>query len=415
MGIIFNTPHGDIVFTGDLKLSHVEGKVNKEEVEEFKKFEKRNVLLTLADSTNAENPGFSLPEAKVAETLKELIREAKGRVIIGSFASQIDRNAAIIEDSIAIGKKVAVEGSSMKKNLGIALELGLLKVDLKKRDLIPVEEIEEFPENKIVVCATGALGQEYSALDRMSNKTHRHIKLNKNDTVILSSSIIPGSERDVQTLKDKISRFGCTILTFQTSDVHSSGHANRDELKWIHEHIKAKFFVPLHGYHYMLTAHSTILRDLGMPEENIILPKNGSVMEISEKGTVFTHREERAPAETIIVDGNAIGDIQPLVLRDRKMLSEEGMVVAIAIIDHRSKRLKKSPDIISRGFVYINESQEILQKARSLIKRSVETQIRKGSAINKETVKKDLTKELTNFFFHETNKKPVVVPVIFVF
>ncbi len=412
MGIVIDTPVGAIIFTGDLKLTHEDGVVGPEEVKEFAAIKKKNVLLTMADSTNAERPGFSLPEKRVVETIGKIIKETKGRVILSAFSTQIERTIRVIEHAIENGRKVIVQGRSMITNLTIASELGLLKIPLTA--IIPAEKMGDYPKEKLLVLATGAQGDNFTAMDRMSRGTHRHIKLDSKDTVVFSSSIIPGNEEPVQNLKDRLSKLGVDLITYQTSDVHSSGHANRDELKWIHENIGAKFFTPIHGYHFMLSAHAQILRDIGMPEENIIIPNNGSIVDINPDGSAITMQEYTMPTEVIVVDGNAVGTAQAVVLNDRITLKEEGIFVVIVLINKRLKKVKKSPDIISRGFVYLKESQQLINRSRMIARRSVDQSLRRGRMINLDAIKRNLIRETQNYLYNETKKRPIIVPVLFV-
>ncbi len=412
MGIVVDTPIGAIVFTGDLKLTHEDGVVGPDEVAEFAGIKKKNVLLTMADSTNAERPGFSLPEKRVVETIGKIIKETKGRIILSAFSTQIERTIRVIEHAIDSGRKVIVQGRSMITNLTIASELGLLKMPLSS--IIPADKMGDYPKDKILILATGAQGDNFAAMDRMSRGTHRHIKLDPKDTVVFSSSIIPGNEEPVQNLKDRLSKLGVDLITYQTSDVHSSGHANRDELKWIHENIGAKFFTPIHGYHFMLSAHAQILRDIGMPEENIILPNNGCIVDISPDGKAITMQDYTMPTEVIVVDGNAVGTAQTVVLNDRITLKEEGIFVVIVLINKRLKKVKKSPDIISRGFVYLKESQQFINRSRMVARRSVEQTLRKDRMINLDTIKRNLVRETQNYLYTETKKRPIIVPVIFI-
>ncbi len=412
MGISAETPLGDVVFTGDLKLTHENGVVDSEEEKEFSLFKDRKILLTMADSTNAERPGFSISEALVIKTIKKIIDETNGRIILASFASQLERIISVIEDAIADGRKVVVQGRSMLTNLTIASEMGLLKVPMAS--IIPIEKMADVSKNKIVAIVTGAQGQEYSALNRASTGTHRLLKIDKNDTIVFSSSVIPGNERLVQDMKDRLSRQGADMVTYQTSDVHSSGHANREELRWIHSHINAKFFIPIHGYHYMLTAHAHILKELGMPEENIVLPDNGHIIDISADGTTMKVQKQSMPTELTIVDGNAVGVLQDIVIRDRKVLAQDGIFVTIVMVNQRTRKVKKSPDIISRGFIYLRESQDLIGRARILIKKTVEDEIKHSHPINIEQIKKTLMRTTQNFLMAETTKRPIVIPVIFV-
>ncbi len=410
MGIIIETPFGDIVHTGDLKLDHTGGIPSDKEVEEFKIFEKRNVLLLMADSTNVERPGFSIPEHEVHKNIEEIIKNSKGRLIIGTFASLFERSMRIVELAELYGKKAIVEGRSMKTNFEVARQLNLLKV--KKETMIPIEEMDRYPTNQIVVVATGSQGEEFAALMRMANKSHKYLKINKTDSVVLSSSVIPGNERNVQKLKDNLSRQGAHIIHYLTSDVHSSGHANRDETAWIHRKIGARFFIPVHGYHYMLRVHADIARILGMAAENIVIPDNGMIIEIEDEGKRITVRKEFAPRNMVLVDGSAIGDIQDVVLRDRQMLAQDGIFVVIVTIDSATGKMKKSADLISRGFVYLKENQELLRSARMIIKKTVEDSTLRMNPLNLDFVRENVTETISRFLLQKTAKRPVVIPVI---
>ncbi|MDP3958465.1 MAG: ribonuclease J, partial [bacterium] len=350
MGIIFETPYGDIVHTGDLRLDHTEGKVSEIEENVYSVFKERNVLALLTDSTNAENPGFSISEKLVYENIEVIIRDAKGRLILSTFASQVERMLKMIEIAEKYGKKVVIDGRSMKTNIEVTKAAGLLKA--KPGTLITIEEASNYPENKIVALVTGAQGEEFAALMRIANKTHKHIRLSSRDTILMSSSIVPGNERNVQKLKDNLSRQGAHIIHYKTSDIHSSGHANSEELAWIHAKIHPKFFIPIHGYHYMHRVHADIAKRI-VKEENIIIPDNGMIIQIEENGTKIRALKENAPKNIIMVDGFSVGNIQEVVLRDRQTLAQDGIFVVVASVETTSGRLRKSPDIISRGFVYM--------------------------------------------------------------
>lgn len=412
MGIIIQTPFGSIVHTGDLKLDHVNGIPTDEETEEFNRaFKNEKVLLLMADSTNVENPGFSIPEKVVHKNIEEIIKNAKGRLIIATFASLLERMLKIIDFSEKYGKKVVVEGRSMKTNIEICRHLGLLKP--KKDTIITVEEINDFPPERIVVLATGAQGDEFAAMMRISNKTHKHIKITKRDTILLSSSIVPGNERAVQKLKDNLSRQGAHIIHYRIADVHSSGHANKDETAWIHKKINPKFFMPVHGYHYMLRVHGEISKEAnGLTDEHIIIPDNGSIVEIQSKGEKIVKLKEKAPSGIVMVDGFSVGDIQDVVIRDRQMLAQDGIFIVFAIINAQTGKLKKSPDIISRGFVYLRESQELLHHARIIIKNTVEESTKGMNPINIDYVKSNITDNVSKFLMQKTAKRPIVIPVI---
>ncbi len=412
MGVIIQTPFGSIVHTGDLKLDHVDGVPTEEENEEFdKKFKNEKVLLLMADSTNVENPGFSMPEKTVHKNIEEIIKNTKGRLIIATFASLLERMLKIIDYAEKYGKKVVVEGRSMKTNIEICRNLGLLKP--KKDTLITVEEIENHPPERIIVLATGAQGDEFAAMMRMSNKTHKYIKITPRDTILLSSSIVPGNERAVQKLKDNLSRQGANIIHYRIADVHSSGHANRDETAWIHKKINPKFFMPVHGYHYMLRVHGDIAREAnGLKDDAIVIPDNGSIVEIRDKGEKIVKLKEKAPSGIVMVDGFSVGDIQDVVIRDRQMLAQDGIFIVFAIINAQTGKLKKSPDIISRGFVYLRESQELLHHARIIIKNTVEESTQGMNPINIDYVKAAISDNVSKFLLQKTAKRPIVIPVL---
>ena len=413
MGIIIETPHGWIVNPGDIKLDHDgEGNVTEEELKQYSVFDGANVLALMMDSTNVDNPGWSTPEKVVHENLDEIIRSTKRRLIIGTFASQIERIISIIKSAELHGKKVVVEGRSMKTNVEIALHVGRLEV--KKGTIISVEEMDNYPPDKLVILATGAQGDEFAALMRMATKQHKYVSITPRDTVLLSSSIVPGNEKSVQKLKDNLARLGAKIVSYRTSDVyiHSTGHGNRGELEWLHKKIKPKFFIPIHGNHYMLRVHEEVALSLGMPPEHIIVPDNGMLIDIVEEGTRIEKRKESAPNNIMMVDGFSIGNVQEAVMRDRKNLSEDGIFVIVALMNGRTGRLRKSPDIISRGFVYLRESQELIREARMLVKDSIEKAASGTNPINIDYVKDTVTDDVARFLFQKTAKRPIVIPVI---
>ncbi len=410
MGVIIETPQGWIVHTGDLKLEHENGVPTEREEKEYGIFKNQKVLLLMADSTNADVPGFSTPESVVQKNLEEIIKNTRGRLIIGTFSSLLERIMKIVEFSEKYGKKVVIEGRSMKSNIEIIKHLGMLKA--KKETIIGVEAMDDYPPDRIVMIATGAQGDEFAALMRMANKTHKQVKIGKRDTIVLSSSVVPGNERAVQKLKDSLSRQGARILHYKIADVHSSGHANRDETAWIHSRINPRFFIPLHGYHYMLRVHADIEMARGNPEKNIIIPDNGSIIEIRDQGEKIIKLKEKAPSGLVLVDGFSVGDVQEVVIRDRQMLAQDGMFVIIANVSIQTGRLKKSPDIISRGFVYLRESQDLLSQTRLIIKKTIEDIAVGMKPIDFEYVKEHVTDNVSRFLFQKTAKRPIVIPVI---
>ncbi len=407
-GIIIETPFGDIVNTGDVRVENEDGVPVEKEVEQYKMFKDRNVLLFTMDSTGIEKPGFSPSEAHILKNIDKIVAEAPGRVVIATFASQVERIIEFINTARRYGKKVVIEGRSMRNNVDIIKHLNLVDTS----GVIGIEDITKFPENKILMIATGAQGEEFAALMRMSNNTHKFIKLNRTDTIILSSSVIPGNERAIAKLKDNLFRHDSRIITYLDSDVHTSGHGKRGELEWVHKQIPYKFFMPVHGHHYMLKQHAELARSLGTPAENIIVPDNGSIIEIRDGGKTFIKLSEKAPSGDVVVEGFNVGDVSEVLIRDRKMLAEDGMFVIIAMVNTQTGRLKKSPDIISRGFIYLRESQELLNEARHIIKRSIESTTVGMNPINFDYAKNAVNEDISRWLFQKTAKKPIVIPVI---
>ena len=414
MGILLETPHGWIVNPGDYKLEQIDGIVTDSEEKEYSIFDKNKTLLLMTDSTNVENEGFALPEIKVHQGLERLISINKGgRLIIAAFASHITRLIKVIEIAEAMNKKVVLEGRSMKTNMEVSIEAGLLKP--KKDTIIPIEEIDNYPPDRIIILMTGAQGEEFAALNRAAQKTHKKFQLKKNDTIILSASIVPGNEVAVAKMKDGLARQGVNIVTYRTSGedyVHATGHGNREDIKWLHRKVNEKFFIPIHGSHYMLQSHKRLAHEIGIPNENVIVPDNGSIIEISADGQKMTLRKEKAPSGLMMVDGFTIGDEQEVVIRDRQMLAQDGMFVVVATIDQKTGKLRKSPDIISRGFVYLKESQDLLQEVRGIVKRTIEENSGGMTPINFELVRGTLGDNLSRFLFQKTAKRPLVIPVL---
>lgn len=409
MGLRIQTPYGEIVFVEDVRVDNIEGVPTEEEVEQYKQFKGSDALMLTMDSTSVEKPGWSLSESVVVDNIEKIIKDVGGRLIIGTFASQVERILAIIKLAEKYGKKVVVEGRSMKSNVEIMKMLDLVE---NKDVLVPLAEMDSLPPDKVVMIVTGAQGEEFAALMRMSNNTHKYVKLRKEDTILLSSSIIPGNHNSVVRLKDNLYRSEARIITYLDSDVHASGHGNREELKWIHEQVNYRFFMPVHGNHYMLRQHAELSESLGTPRENIVVPDNGSIIEIYDEGKKIRKLDVRAPHEQITVDGTAVGDIQDVVIEDRQLLSEAGIFVVVASINTKTKKLKKSPDIISRGFVYLRESQDLLRDVRQRVKRTVERKAQNMRPIDFDVLKKAMNDDLNKYLLTQTGKKPLVIPVL---
>jgi len=411
MGVVIGTEYGNVIVSGDLKLDHEKGKATPAEEKKWGALGKEKNLLMIADSTNAEVPGFSISEKEVQKNIEEIIRTINGRLIIGTFASQFDRMIKIVEICEKYHKKIVVEGRSMKSNIEIAKLAGLVKP--KDDTFINAQDMENYPPDKIVIIATGAQGEEFAALMRMATNNHKYIRLNAKDTIIFSSSVIPGNEVNIQKLKDNLYRHDLKLIHYGISEVHSGGHARQEDLVWINKTVHPKFFMPGYGNHSMLRIHAQIIHERNhMSKENIVVPDNGMIVEIVDKGNKITVRKEKAPASMMVVDGLSIGDVQDVVVRDRVMLAQDGMFVIIALVDQKTGKLKKSPDLISRGFVYLKENQELLRQVRISIKKMIEDETARMKVVDFDIIKANLGEGISKFLYQKTAKRPLVIPVI---
>lgn len=409
MGIAIETKYGDVVFTGDIRLTHENGEVVKEERESWEGVGKNNNLLLMADSTNADREGFSAPESVVFDSLDTIIKNATGRLIIGTFASQFERLIHIIKCCETYGKVVIPEGRSIKTHIDIALTAKMMEV--KPGVIVSAQEAEEYPRDRVVVLATGAQGEEFAALMRMATDKHKYITLDERDTLVLSSSVIPGNEIPVQKLKDNIYRKNVRVINYKSANVHSSGHGNAGELTWVRQTVKPKFLMPIHGHHFHLKSHMYAAIENGFEKNNIVVPDNGTILDIKNGEELIVH-DVKAPTEEIYVDGFTVGARQEVVLRDRQSLAEDGMFVIIATINTKNGKLRKSPDIISRGFVYLRENQQLLSEARVLIKKTVEKQTEHMHPLDLDFVKDNLADTISSFLMQKTAKTPMVIPVL---
>lgn len=409
MGVCVETKHGDVVITGDIKLVHEDGKVVVEERGQWEKVGLNKNIALLCDSTNSDRAGFSTSEAKVFETLESIIRSSTGRLIIGTFASQFDRLISVIKVCEETGKKVVMEGRSIKTNIDIAILAKL--VEVKPDTFISANDINNYPADRIVILSTGAQGEQFAALMRMATDKHKNITLTERDTVVLSSSVIPGNEVAVQKLKDNIYRKNVKVINYQGSHVHSSGHGNAGELVWVHQAIKPTFLIPVHGHHFHLKSHMYAAIENGFPRDHIVVPDNGTIIDI-KNGTEVTVQPMKIPNDLLLVDGFTVGTKQEVVLRDRLTLANDGMFVIIATVNSKTGKLRKSPDIISRGFIYLRENQQLLSEARVLIKRTVEKETEGMNPIDLEMVKDRVADTMSAFLLQKTQKNPMVIPVL---
>lgn len=409
IGLAIHTPVGTVIHTCDFKFDFTPVGDYPTDLNVFSKFGEKGILALLSDSTGVEQPGNTLSESVIMENLDDIFQTTQGRLIVSTFSSLLSRIQQIILLAEKYGRKVAIEGFSMKSNVEIARELGYLKI--QKGTIVDIKDLDEYPDNKAVVICTGAQGESSAALMRIVNREHRFIQLHKNDTVIFSSSVVPGNERTVQFLKDLIARQGAKIFHYKMMDIHASGHAQVEDLKMMISLVKPKFFVPIHGQFYMLQLHAELAKEMGVVDENVCLIENGDILELNSKTAKIT--KNVVPADYVMVDGLGVGDVGEVVLRDRRMLAEDGMFVVIVIFDSRLGRVRGNPDIISRGFVYLRESRELLAEVRKRVKYIVEKSASGTNAeINWDYVKDNIREKVGQFLFQQTQRRPMVLPVV---
>ncbi len=408
LGLFIETPIGNILHTSDFKFDANPINDLPTNFQKLEEFSKKGVLFLLSDSTSAEEPGRSLSEEEISKNLEEIFKAAPGRIIAATFSSLINRIQQIIFLSERYDRKVVVEGYSMKTNVEISKELGHIKT--KKGTLISSKEIVNQSNKKITILCTGAQGEGQAVLMRIANREHRFIRIKKDDTVIFSSSVIPGNERTVQALKDGILRQGAKVFHYKMMDIHAGGHAHKQELKQMIKITKPNFFCPIHGQYSMLIAHATLANETGINEKNIVVAENGQIINLSQK-EIFIEKKT-IPSNYVMVDGLGVGDVGEVVLRDRHMLSRDGMFVIVAIVDRQTGKVRGSPDIISRGFVYLRESKELLAQTRKKTIDIVDTATGSGGAINWVYIKDEIRNKIGQFLYTRTKRRPIILPVI---
>ena len=404
--LAITTPQGVIFHTGDFKIDYtpVDGEVI--DLQRISEIGKRRVLLLMADSTNATREGFTISETIIGQNLTRLFRNAKGRVIVATFSSNVHRVQQVINSSITYGRKVAFSGRSMEKISQIAMDLGYLKVP--KNTIIKLDDIHKYPDNKVTIITTGSQGEPMSALSRIASGNHKKIALKEKDYIIISASPIPGNTKLITKLIDVLISKGAEVIYDAMEEVHVSGHACREELKLIHSLIKPKYFVPVHGEYRHLKEHAELAKSLGMDEKNIFLLDNGDVLELTGKKAMKT---KSVHTGTVYVDGSGVGDVGNIVLRDRKVLSQDGILTAVLAIDKDAKEIISGPDIISRGFVYVKDSNDLLNEATDLIKREVEYCL-DNDILDWYSIKSKIKSSLGHFLYTKTKRKPMIIPVI---
>ena len=408
LGLFIETPIGNILHTSDFKFDLAPVNDLPTNFQKLRRLAKRKILLLMSDSTGAEEDGHSLSEKEILKNLEEIFREAKGRIIAATFASLINRIQQIITLSEKFGRKIILEGYSMKTNVEIARNLGYIK--LKRETLIGSKEIENYPDSRITILCTGAQGEGSAVLMRIANREHRFIRLRKGDSVILSSSVIPGNERTVQVLKDEILRQGAMVFHYQMMDIHAGGHAQKEELKEMIKIMRPRFFLPIHGQYSMLVSHANLAQKMGVPEKNIAVAENGQIINLSKKRILVEKTE--IPSNYVMVDGLGIGDVGEVVLRDRQMLAKDGMFVIVAVVDRQTGKVRGSPDIISRGFVYLRESKELLKETRRKVIGIIHKTTGAGGAVNWVYVKDEIRNKIGQFLFSRTQRRPMILPVV---
>ncbi len=406
VGVIIQTPHGTIIHPGDWMIEGdpMEGGVVG--YEELAKLPSPRILML--ESLGVAYSKERIPIKTSQGNLEKLISEAPGRVIIGTFASQLERITSLLEYSEKIGKKVILDGYGMKMNVKIAQELGYIPAH--KHTLIPVEEISKYPENKIVVICTGAQGESNAVFSRIVNGNHRYINIKKSDVVIFSSSVIPGNERSVQKVKDQIYRLSDHVIHSSIMDVHSGGHANVDDIKTILKQIKPDYFLPVYANHYMLVEAKKLALREGFREDQIFVMDNGNIIKF-QKGRQPAVLKEKANTDYVMVDGLGIGDVSEIVLRDRRMMADDGMIVVIATIDAKTGAIIGNPDLISRGFVHMKENRDLIEKTRARVKTIVKDKNPMTPA-DDDYIKNKIRNDIGQFLFNSTKRRPMVLPVV---
>jgi ribonuclease J len=408
MGLFIETPVGNILHTSDFKFDPSPVNDLPTDFQKLKEFSQRKILLLLSDSTGAEEPGHSLSEKEIQKNLEEIFRKASGRIVAATFASLINRIQQIIALSEKYNRKVAIGGYSMKTNIEICKNLGYMKI--KKGAIISPKEMNHYPDSKITFICTGAQGEGSAVLVRIANREYPYLQFKKGDAVIFSSSVIPGNERTVQALKDNILRQGVKIFHYKMMDIHASGHAQQEELKEMLRIMTPKFFIPIHGQYSMQVSHAELAKIMEIPDQNIVIPENGQIINLAQNEIRI--EKKTIPSNPVMVDGLGVGDVGEIVLRDRQMLARDGMFVIIVVIDKKTKKNKSSPDIISRGFIYLRESKPLLAQTRKKIISIVnENKAIKGIRVE-DQIKNEIRKQITYLLFKKTARRPIVLPVV---
>lgn len=405
MGVILETPVATIIHPGDWTIEH--DPISKKHItyNHLAKLKKPTVLmLESLGSINSKKP---VSEVEMMANLELLIKEAPARIIIATFSSQVERIKQIINIATKTNKKVALDGFSMKMTMELAKELGYVKLD--KNTMITVDKINDYKNNKVIALVTGAQGEENAALSRIANGDHRSIKIKKSDTIVFSSSVIPGNERTVQRLRDKLYRLSDHVIHSDIMDIHISGHSNKHDMAEIIKQIKPTFFIPVYANHFFLKEAAKIAYQLGYKEDSVIVPDNGSIISVSKTG--ISKLDNKVNVADVYVDGSGVGDVGEIVLRDRQKLSDEGMFIIVAAVDKKTGEVKNSPDIISRGFIYLRESKDLLAQTRKKVVKIINDAHDNGP-VNWINVKETIRKKIGQFLFSKTERNPIILVVL---
>ena len=406
VALAIHTPIGVIVHTGDFKVDHTPVDGQTVDFYKFAQLGERGVLVLMSDSTNVERPGFTLSEKMVGNTLDDVLRQAKERVIMATFASNVHRLQQAITAAHRYDRKVAVVGRSMVNVVGIAHDLGYLSIP--EGTLVEMEEAARMPKNKLLYISTGSQGEPMSALTRMALGDHRQMEIIPGDTIIISASPIPGNEKTVGRVIDLLFKQGAHVVYDQVSGIHVSGHPSQEELKLMINLTKPKFFVPVHGEHRMLIRHARLAKEMGMPANHVFVAENGQVLEFSRKSG---RPAGRVTAGRVLVDGLGVGDVGNIVLRDRKQLSQDGILIVVVTISKEAGSIVAGPDIVSRGFVYVRESEHLMDEVREKVKNVLEKCFAKNIT-EWSTIKSQIRDSLGKFLYDKTRRRPMILPVI---
>ncbi|HCX46549.1 MAG TPA: RNase J family beta-CASP ribonuclease [Ruminococcaceae bacterium] len=407
LGLAIRCEGGTVVHTGDFKIDTTPIDGGMMDLGRLAEIGQEGVLCLMSDSTNAERPGFTESERKVGESFETLFRKAgNNRIIVATFSSNIHRVQQIMNVAESLGRKVALVGRSLENVVNISAELGYLNIP--EGIVIDINMINRYPADKLVIITTGSQGEPMSALTRMAFSDHRKVEIHPNDYVIISATPIPGNEKTVSRVVNELMKLGADVVYERMYDVHVSGHACQEELKMIMGIVKPKYFIPVHGELKHLRKHAGLALNVGIPKENILIADNGRVAEISKKVLKCT---STVPAGRVFVDGYGVGDVGSVVLRDRKHLAQDGLVIVAVCIDRENGEIVSGPDVVTRGFVYVKESEELINAAREVAVRAIEAQT-DGGYFDWNSIKASLRDEISHLMYERTKRSPMILPVI---